>query len=76
MKLATSFLVIGSAMAFAPNSNNNHQNVAQRTNSVKLSLWGEAPKKDGEGSEMSTALPFVPRPKILDGTLAGDAGFE
>jgi hypothetical protein len=26
--------------------------------------------------EMSKALPFVPRPKLLDGTLAGDVGFD
>jgi hypothetical protein len=26
--------------------------------------------------EMSKALPFVKRPKMLDGTLAGDVGFE
>jgi hypothetical protein len=25
---------------------------------------------------MSKAIPFVPRPKLLDGTLAGDVGFE
>jgi hypothetical protein len=31
---------------------------------------------DGKKTEMSKALPFVPRPKILDGSLAGDAGFE
>ena len=26
--------------------------------------------------EMSKALPFVPRPKLLDGTLPGDVGFD
>jgi len=26
--------------------------------------------------EMSQSLPFVPRPKHLDGSLAGDVGFE
>ena len=25
---------------------------------------------------MSQALPFAPRPKLLDGTLPGDAGFD
>jgi hypothetical protein len=25
---------------------------------------------------MSKALPFVPRPKLLDGTFPGDVGFE
>jgi hypothetical protein len=60
-------------MAFAPS---NHQtNIAQRTNTVALSLWGEPSQKDGE-SEKSAALPFAPRPKLLDGTMAGDVGFE
>lgn len=34
---------------------------------------------DGDKSsttEKSKALPFVPRPKLLDGTLAADVGFE
>jgi hypothetical protein len=26
--------------------------------------------------EMSKAIPFVPRPKLLDGTLPGDVGFD
>lgn len=29
-----------------------------------------------EGDDMSQALPFAPRPKLLDGTLAGDVGFD
>jgi len=61
-------------MAFAPSSKTN-QNFAQRTNSVELSLWGEPTQKDGE-SDKSPALPFAPRPKLLDGTLAGDVGFD
>lgn len=39
-------------------------------------LWGEPTKKDEGGSAMSKALPFTSRPKLLDGTLPGDAGFE
>jgi hypothetical protein len=71
MKLATSLLALGSAMAFAPSSN-----TVQRTQSVKLSLWGEPNEKEGEGGPKSQALPFAPRPKLLDGTMAGDVGFE
>merc|ERR1711966_545331 len=29
-----------------------------------------------EDQDMSQALPFAPRPKLLDGTLAGDVGFD
>ncbi len=71
MKLATSLLVLGSAVAFTPVSN-----TAQRTQTVKLSLWGEPNEKEGESGPKSQALPFAPRPKLLDGTLAGDVGFE
>merc|ERR1712224_849873 len=43
---------------------------------VELSLWGEPSNKDGEKGNMSQALPFAPRPKLLDGTMAGDVGFD
>jgi hypothetical protein len=44
---------------------------------LRNDLWGEPPQKDGENNkDMSKAIPFVPRPKLLDGTLAGDVGFE
>lgn len=39
-------------------------------------LWGQPPEKEGDNAEKSKALPFAPRPKLLDGTLAGDVGFE
>jgi hypothetical protein len=47
--------------------------------SLKNDLWGKDGDKNNsgkDGGEMSKALPFVPRPKILDGSLPGDAGFE
>lgn len=50
--------------------------LAQRTQTVQLSLWGEPSKKEGEGGDMSQSLPFAPRPKLLDGTMAGDVGFD
>jgi len=41
-------------------------------------LWGKPSSKAGEQNdmEMSKALPFVARPKLLDGTLPGDVGFD
>ncbi|KAG7363302.1 chlorophyll A-B binding protein [Nitzschia inconspicua] len=74
MKLCASLLLValGSAAAFAPSG----KNVAQRTNTVELGLWGEPNPKDGESGDKSKALPFAPRPKLLDGTLAGDVGFD
>ena len=56
-------LFLGTASAFAPAGN-----VARQQ--TKLASGG---KDEGE---MSKALPFAPRPKLLDGTLAGDVGFE
>ena len=67
MQLSNALLLVGSATAFTTNNN-----VAQRTGSVQMNIFGNS-NNDGE---MSQALPFAARPKILDGTLAGDVGFE
>ena len=64
MKFTSAFLLAGSATAFTSN------NSAQRTQSVQLNLFGN---KD---ENMSQALPFAAKPKLLDGSMAGDAGFE
>lgn len=69
MKFIAAISLIGAVTAFAPSQ----QAVRSQT---ALNLWGEPTKKDGEKGEMSQALPFAPRPKLLDGTLAGDVGFE
>lgn len=63
MKIALASTFLGLASAFAPSSNNG----------ARLSTKLAAGKDEGE---MSKALPFAPRPKLLDGTLAGDVGFE
>eukprot|EP00555_Chaetoceros_dichaeta_P010724 CAMPEP_0198262484 /NCGR_PEP_ID=MMETSP1447-20131203/10986_1 /TAXON_ID=420782 /ORGANISM="Chaetoceros dichaeta, Strain CCMP1751" /LENGTH=232 /DNA_ID=CAMNT_0043950743 /DNA_START=64 /DNA_END=762 /DNA_ORIENTATION=+ len=55
---------IGSASAFAPNRN---------TYAISTSQLS-AEKKDDDN--MSEALPFVERPKMLDGSLPGDVGFD
>lgn len=62
MKLATSVILSSVAVssAFAPNQNGR--------SSTKLQA--------GEMDDMSKALPFVKRPKLLDGSLPGDVGFE
>ena len=72
MKLSAAIAIsfsVGTASAFAPVSSTR----SRQTTSLNNDLWG-APS-DGD-QEMSKALPFIPRPKLLDGTLAGDAGFE
>ena len=53
-------LAAGSAAAFAPS-----QSIRQST-SISMA----------DDKEMSKALPFAPRPKLLDGKLAGDVGFD
>lgn len=65
---ATSLMLAGVASAFAPVNTGSRQ-----ATSLNNDLWG-APS-DGD-KEMSKALPFVERPKLLDGTMAGDVGFE
>lgn len=65
MKLAPSIVAasLTAASAFAPVS-------TSRYTSLKLM------SSPGDSDEMSTALPFAPRPKLLDGSLPGDAGFD
>ena len=75
MKLEIAFLLLTSAAAFAPQPATKPI-VSTSTTTLYNDLWGAPPEKDGEGKEMSKALPFSPRPKLLDGSLAGDVGFE
>ena len=63
-----SFLAVG-ASAFV-----NPHGARRTTVAVQNDLWDEPP--EGEKKEMSKALPFLPRPELLDGTLPGDVGFE
>mmetsp|Transcript_13079 Transcript_13079/g.31811 ORF Transcript_13079/g.31811 Transcript_13079/m.31811 type:complete len:226 (-) Transcript_13079:53-730(-) len=61
MKVAAlTLLAAGSATAFAPTQSSGHSSTAL----------------SAENKDMSQALPFAPRPKLLDGTLAGDVGFD
>jgi hypothetical protein len=68
--LALSCLLAGSATSFAPLKSNT------RVSQLANDLWNSDDGKGGKTTEMSKALPFVPRPKILDGSLPGDVGFE
>ena len=61
MKSTICATLIGSAAAFAPSGLNAK---------VSTQLMAEKEK------EMSKALPFAPVPKMLDGSMAGDVGFE
>ena len=78
-------------MGFAPNhqaTTTNNNNIisssstlststrGSRTTQLYNDLWGEPPNKDGQSKEMSKSLPFIARPKLLDGSLPGDVGFE
>eukprot|EP00529_Nitzschia_sp_RCC80_P001442 CAMPEP_0113452300 /NCGR_PEP_ID=MMETSP0014_2-20120614/6776_1 /TAXON_ID=2857 /ORGANISM="Nitzschia sp." /LENGTH=237 /DNA_ID=CAMNT_0000343669 /DNA_START=113 /DNA_END=826 /DNA_ORIENTATION=- /assembly_acc=CAM_ASM_000159 len=65
-------VLAGSATAFAPPAS---QHTATTTTTA-LNLWGEPTEKDGEAGQKSQALPFAPRPKLLDGSLAADVGFD
>lgn len=62
MKFFLTLTLLASVAAFAPTPSTRQ--------SSKLSL---SEKND---KDMSKAIPFVPRPKLLDGALAGDVGFD
>mmetsp|Transcript_32752 Transcript_32752/g.78207 ORF Transcript_32752/g.78207 Transcript_32752/m.78207 type:complete len:225 (-) Transcript_32752:256-930(-) len=59
-KIASVLAVAGSAAAFAPASNSVRQ---------QSQLYSEV-------AEKSKALPFMNRPPLLDGSMAGDVGFD
>lgn len=66
MKAATlTLLAAGSAAAFAP-----QHALTSTTSSSSLSM------SSNDNKEMSKSLPFAPRPKLLDGSLPGDVGFD
>lgn len=63
MKLAVLSTAAVSAAAFAPAA----QQSAAHSSTSALNM---------AEPEKSQALPFAPRPKLLDGTLPGDVGFD
>ena len=68
MKAATlTLLAAGSAAAFAP-QHALTTTISSRSSSLSMS--------SNDNKEMSKSLPFAPRPKLLDGTLPGDVGFD
>lgn len=69
--LAATTLLAASASAFVPQQ---QRTSVQTTTALNNDMF-DGDDKDSK-KEMSQALPFVPRPKLLDGTLPGDVGFE
>merc|ERR1719162_2836086 len=66
--IATSILV-GSATAFTTNAPSNNDAALK---AMPDRMWDTMVDK----TERSAALPFLPRPANLDGTMAGDVGFD
>ena len=69
--LALTCMLAASASAFAPQKPSN-----TKSSQLANDLWNADDGKGGKTTEMSKALPFAPRPKLLDGSLPGDVGFE
>lgn len=78
MKLLNSSVLLitiaSSCNAFAPSTNSNTK--ITTTTQLQNDLWGAPPEKNNESKDKSIALPFAARPKLLDGSLPGDVGFE
>jgi len=64
MKFSILALTISAATAFAP------------ATSTKSSTALRNELGDKSSPEMSQSLPFIARPKLLDGSMPGDVGFE
>jgi hypothetical protein len=60
----------GSALAFAPASSGSKATVS--SNAMPERMWDSMVDK----TERSKACPWLPRPAALDGTMAGDFGFD
>ena len=74
--LALTASLFASANAFAPSQKTVSQ-TALFESPEDDGLWGQPTPKEGETKgDMSIALPFAPRPKLLDGSLPGDVGFD
>lgn len=74
MKLTTSFFffasTLASAAAFAPYKS------STTTTTTKLQQNTALYSSNNSGDDKSQALPFAPRPPMLDGSMAGDVGFD
>eukprot|EP00531_Pseudo-nitzschia_arenysensis_P008521 CAMPEP_0116130818 /NCGR_PEP_ID=MMETSP0329-20121206/8678_1 /TAXON_ID=697910 /ORGANISM="Pseudo-nitzschia arenysensis, Strain B593" /LENGTH=248 /DNA_ID=CAMNT_0003625213 /DNA_START=29 /DNA_END=775 /DNA_ORIENTATION=+ len=68
--VALSALMASSAMAFAPNSST--QSATALNAEMPDRMWDKMVDK----TERSAALPFLPRPVALDGSMVGDVGFD
>jgi light-harvesting complex I chlorophyll a/b binding protein 1 len=62
-------MMASSAMAFAPASTSKSSTAL---NDMPTRMWDEMVDK----TERSASLPWLPRPMKLDGTMAGDVGFD
>jgi hypothetical protein len=68
--VAVSALMASSAMAFAPSS------TSQSTSALSAEMPDRMWDKMVDATERSAALPFLPRPVNLDGSMVGDVGFD
>ena len=70
LSLAVAALTVASSAAFVPQQN------FRPSTSLADDLFDEKEPAATPSKTMSKALPFVAAPKILDGSLPGDVGFE
>jgi len=68
--VAVSALMASSAMAFAPSS------TSQSSTALNAEMPDRMWNKMVDPTERSAALPFLPRPINLDGSMVGDVGFD
>jgi len=68
--VAVSALMTTSAVAFAPSS------TSERATALNADMPDRMWDKMVDPSERSKALPFLPRPANLDGSMVGDVGFD
>ena len=77
MKIVSLLLVTGSVSAFtSPSATARTTSVLKMADTVEEPPAPEIAEPVSKLPTMSQALPFLTRPAALDGTLAGDVGFD
>jgi hypothetical protein len=81
MKLSTALIlsvVVGGASAFAPSTSaTSHSTTLRMSSSPEENMMPEQPAAAiRKEPEMSISMPFMTRPMALDGSMAGDVGFD
>jgi len=79
MKVIKALLLSTTVSAFIPSIKNLKSSIRlneKENDDTKDELWNPSSSRNKNDDGMSLAIPFAQRPKLLDGSLPGDVGFD